>query len=229
MIPSIRKIGAVLLLIGLVALVGLLLWLAFEEMPDWKSIIIDENTHPALFMALFLLLPLIGFPVSALLVILGVKFGAWAGVTIMFAGMPVHLTVSFFVAHSLLRAPLIRLLARMGRSLPQIPEERQARFCLLFMAVPGLSYTLKNYLLPLSGVPFRYFFLSGLVLQGVMGIPFVVAGDAAAKADLLLLGALLLVFLIAFGAFRWVRGRVAGEMADSASNRRQVEEGHDST
>lgn len=228
MIFSIRKIGTVLLPIGLVALVGLLFWLASGEMPDWKSVIIDEKTHPALFVALFLLLPLIGFPISALLVILGVKFGTWIGLIIMFAGMPVHLTVSFFVAHSLLRAPLLRLLARMGRPLPQIPEDRQARFCFLFMAVPGLSYTLKNYLLPLSGVPFRYFFLSGLVLQGVMGIPFVVAGDAAAKADLLLLGALFLVLLIAFGVFRWVRGRVAGEMADSASIRRPGGERHDS-
>jgi uncharacterized membrane protein YdjX (TVP38/TMEM64 family) len=67
------------------------------------------------------------------------------------------------------------------------------------MAVPGLSYTLKNYALALSGVPFRYYFPSGYLVQGAMGVPFVIAGDAVAGRSLALLGAIIGVLLILYG------------------------------
>ncbi len=67
------------------------------------------------------------------------------------------------------------------------------------MAVPGLSYALKNYLLPLSGIRFFSYMVCAWLTQGIMGIPFVIMGKAVVQWDMKLLvvaaGIVLVIFL----------------------------------
>lgn len=194
--------GAVLILLAV-----LLYWLLKDKAAAFVSYAVDEQTHPLLFISMYVLLPMIGFPVSVFLVLLGVKFGGWLGVLIMFAGIPIHLLAALLVAQSFLRRWLRRLFERMDYRLPQVPGNRQAWFGFVFMAVPGLSYTLKNYILALSGISRRIFFLCGFFVQGIMGIPLVVAGDAAAKKSLALLAGLVILVVLLYAIFHRIRKR----------------------
>jgi len=66
------------------------------------------------------------------------------------------------------------------------------------MGVPGLSYALKNYLLPLSGIRFFPYLLCGWLIQGAMGVPFVIMGKALIQWDMTLLAAAGMIVLILF-------------------------------
>lgn len=175
-----------------------LYWWLGDEIAAFLNYAVSEGTHPGLFLLMFVVLPLVGFPITAFLVLIGAKFGAWAGVLIMAVGMPIHLLVAFFAAHTFLRTLVQRYLEKIDYRLPEVPKNRIFSFSFIFMAVPGLSYTLKNYVLALSGVPFKYFFLSGYLIQAAMGVPFVVAGEALAGKSLLLLAAVLVVLLLVY-------------------------------
>ena len=119
----------------------------------------------------------------------------------MYAGMPLHLAVALFLSHSFLRSWLRKLFEKLDYRLPKIPANREAWFGFVFMAVPGLSYALKNYILALSGISKRVFFLCGFLVQGIMGIPLVIAGGAAAGKSLVLLAAVLVLLLLMYGIF----------------------------
>lgn len=185
-------------ILALILLVTVLYWWLGDEIAAFMNYAVSEETHPGLFLLMFASLPLVGFPISAFLVLIGAKFGAWGGVLIVAAGMPIHLIVAFLVAHSFLRSVIRWYLEKIDYRLPEVPQDKIVWFSCFFMAVPGLSYTLKNHALAISGVPFRYFFLSGYLIQGVMGIPFVIAGHALAGESLLLLAAVLVVLILTY-------------------------------
>lgn len=126
---------------------------------------------------------------------MGVKFGSLWGLVILFAGMALHLVVAFLVTRSFFRQMIQRKLVELGYSLPQVLQHRVLWFSCVFMAVPGLPYTVKNYALPLCGVPFGTFFFSGLLFQGLMGVPLVIAGDAVATERILLMAGVLAAFI----------------------------------
>jgi len=200
---------------GGVLAVLLIAWL-WEDAAAFIAYAVDPQTHAALFLLMFVLLPLVGFPISAFLILVGVKFGAWGGILTMLVGMPVHLVVSYLVANSFLRSLLTRCLENMNYRLPQLPRDRALWFSFIFMAVPGLPYTVKNYVLPLSGAPFRTYFLSGYLVQGVMAIPFIVAGDAAAGEQLVILAAIFAVMLAIYAVVHQLRRRHAGILENPA-------------
>jgi uncharacterized membrane protein YdjX (TVP38/TMEM64 family) len=59
---------------------------------------------------------------------------------------------------------------------------------------------MKNYIFALSGISFLYYFLIGYLVNGLLGIPFIVAGHAAIGRSYILL-AIIFLFLIMFYKF----------------------------
>lgn len=208
------RYGLALLAAIMVALL-LFVWLSGDA-ATFIDYAVSGDTPPGLFLLMFALLPLVGFPISVFLILTGVKFGAWLGVLIMLAGMPVHLLVAYLVANSFMRTRVEALLAKMAYRLPQIPEKRILWFSVVFMAVPGLPYTVKNYVLPLAGAPFWYFFLSGYLVQGAMGVPFVVAGDAVAGKHLVILAVAVALMLALYAVVLQFRRRHGDLLKDDA-------------
>jgi len=202
------KLWLIAAIVGTICLLALLYWLLHEEASVLMSYAVDEKTPPLLFIGLYIVLPLIGFPISPFLVLLGIKFGGWLGVLIMFAGMPLHLAVALFLSHSFLRSWLRKLFEKLDYRLPKIPANREAWFGFVFMAVPGLSYALKNYILALSGISKRIFLLSGFWVQGIMGVPLVILGDAAAEKHLFLLIGIVIVLLLLYAFIYHIRKRL---------------------
>jgi uncharacterized membrane protein YdjX (TVP38/TMEM64 family) len=117
----------------------------------------SEGLSSAWIFLVLAALPLVGFPVSILYFLVGAKFGFGFGLLLTSLSIAVNLTVSHWIAARILRRPLQWLLQRGAYRLPQAPKEGHASIALLTAMLPG-PYGVKNYLLALSGIPFRQYF-----------------------------------------------------------------------
>lgn len=162
------------------------------HIPEIFAYFVDKETHAAFFILLFTLLPMAAFPIMPFLILLGLKFGVAMGALIFFGGMAVHMTISYLVTHSFLRSYILKFAVRKGVDVPRIPENKMVLYSSIFLAVPGPSYAMKNYLLPLTGIPFRLYFTLNLLIQGSFGIPFIIAGEAVGTRSYFIFFAILM-------------------------------------
>lgn len=208
--------GAVtLLVLGLIG--GGIYWAIQNDYFEQAISMIDESTPPALFIALMVFLPLIGFPISIFLIMAGIKFGILYAIPLWGAVLPCHALISYYLARAL-RKPLLRLITeKMGYDVPEVPEKHEALFSFVFLAVPGIPYAVKNYLLPLAGIPFRYCVLMNTIVQLVLGIPFIVLGKSATDMDLKLLLFAAGFFVVGFLAVWWVEKRYGDKLSGAVS------------
>ncbi len=187
------------LLLILIVTVAVFLGVYHEQIKIFLNYMVNENTHPVLFVIFFMTLPIIGFPITLFLIIIGAKFGYYTGTFLMFVCMPVHLLASFLIANSYIR-PFFHDGIGSTYRIPKVPAEHAIRFSIVFMAVPGLSYTMKNYLLSLSGVPFRHYFVIGLFINGIMGVPVIIAGDFLRKRPILLVFIFIVLLAVSYAS-----------------------------
>lgn len=171
--------------------------------------LLGRDTHTAAFILLFVTLPVLGFPILPFMILLGLKFGVTVGTGMFFGGMAVHLAIAFPVSNSFLRPFLLRYACRRNIRIPRISGERMVAFSFAFMALPGLSYAMKNYLLPLAGVPFRHYFPITLLTQGILAIPFILAGDAAGAGKFFLPAAMLIFAAAVYLLIMWKKKKGA--------------------
>jgi uncharacterized membrane protein YdjX (TVP38/TMEM64 family) len=191
---------------AVLAVIGLYLLLDPECGMDF---VVDRETHWAVFVGLMAILPIFAFPISVFLVLSGIKFGFLAGSLVTVLVMPVHLIASFVLANSLLRPYLIQMLDKKNLRVPQIPKDRMLIYTSLFVIVPGPPYFLKNYLLAISGVPFRYYFGVNWVLELLICIPVVGLGESLMKTSWKLI--IFVVFIAAlYLTGRWLKGKFVG-------------------
>ena len=196
----------------LVSVAAVYVLTGFPDVRDLFRYMKSPQIHPAALLSAFFILPLFGFPVSVLLVLLGLRFGSAFGLLFMFLIMPLHLAVSFSVARSVFGEWIKKIAGEKRVQGLQVPEHRHLEFSFLFMAVPGLSYAMKNYLLPLSGVRFRYYFFLGWLVQGVMGTPFVILGKAPVDWNPYLVAGAVLIFLLIYVVMKWGQKRYRNMM-----------------
>lgn len=195
-----------ILLIILTLLAGAAVVFYYPRISAWFKFVINKDTQPLLFVFLFAILPVVGFPITVFLVLIGAKFGYYLGTLIMFLCIPVHLLASLFIAKAFVR-PFINYFIKGKYTIPSVPEHHAARFSFVFMAIPGLSYTMKNYILFLSGVPLRYYFLFGLFVNAALGVPMIVAGGIFKDQPLLLI-AIFVGLIIVANAANYLKKRI---------------------
>ncbi|RJQ71922.1 MAG: hypothetical protein C4519_19025 [Desulfobacteraceae bacterium] len=199
------RIGRGALIVVILLAAAGLVYVAIEgRIGGLWSDLIDEETHAATFIILFLILPVVGFPISVFLILLGAKFDPGPALLIMFSAMAVHQAITFPAGNTLLRPLIEKVLTRRNVSLPQFPKKGFIWPSIVFMAVPGLSYTLKNYILSLSGIPFGHFFLIAWLVQAMMGIPLVLAGEAVGARHFRLLMIILFIMVMIYAVRFWI-------------------------
>jgi uncharacterized membrane protein YdjX (TVP38/TMEM64 family) len=184
--------GFALAVIGIVALLA--------SHPEWMDPLragLERNLSFGAFLALMTVLPVVGVPVSAFLVLGGVRFGTGWSLLAMAITFPIHLLAVDWVTRSVLRPRLQRFLSRRGYRLPEIPPHRRVLYTSIFTAVPSLPYAIKNYLLVLGGISRRLCFGLVLPIHLAAGVPFVVLGESVISLNAAL--ALVLVALILLG------------------------------
>jgi len=168
---------------------------------------IDDDIPLPLFLGLMVCLPLVGFPISVFLIVAGIKYGIPAAFAFWLVVLPVHTMIGYMVAGSL-RPLLITFFRRtLGYSIPTLRAASEARFSFLFLAIPGLPYAAKNYLLPLAGVSFRYSVVMNCIVQGSLGLPVIILGKAGMDGNLALFSVALLAVAALFLTLRWLKRR----------------------
>jgi uncharacterized membrane protein YdjX (TVP38/TMEM64 family) len=142
----------------LVALVGVAMLVITRQW--WDEIAgALQRTHPLIFFTLMCVLPLGGFSITLVYVVAGARFGVPTGLALIAAATAAHLVGSHLIAGTLLRRPVERWIKRRKYRLPNIAHDEPIAFTLLGALVPGVPYAARNYLLAISGVSFRIYFL----------------------------------------------------------------------
>jgi uncharacterized membrane protein YdjX (TVP38/TMEM64 family) len=166
--------------IGLLTLGLLFLYtdITLSSVTDWI-----DGLNPIAVLPLMALLPVVGFPIAVVYLFAGARFGPlWGGVVVL-GITAVHLILTYAIANSFLRKPLQRLIERKHQHLPQIPVDEQAAICVIAALVPGLPYVIRNYLLALAGVQFRYYFWVCLPIYVARSYVTILLGDMSSNPN----------------------------------------------
>lgn len=195
---------------GLLLLLAIGIWLYVErdELSREKLIAFGKSLPAAGFLAAFLVLPLVGFPITPFLFIAGVRFGFWGGMAISALCVPAHNYLAFKMVHGRFRERVIRRLKKSGYSMPTPTRHNRIWFTAVFAAIHGPPYAIKLYGLALTDIPFRVYFWVGMPVYYVFCVIPVVAGSSAAAVNpLWLYGGIVALIGMAVGV-RWLTKRV---------------------
>jgi len=195
---------ALAVLLGLLAAAGILLWLAQYNMSQvmlMKDAFLAflQDTNPLVLLAAIAFLPLVGFPVSPLLVIFGLALGKEWGLFLGMLGIALNDSIGYCIA-AFFREPVKRWLEARNIKVPEIAVRDRVKIVILLRVTPGLPQAFQNYILGLAGVPFFTFLWASMIPQSVIVAGFVLTGGAIfeGKIGLILLGiSLIIVFSIA--------------------------------
>jgi uncharacterized membrane protein YdjX (TVP38/TMEM64 family) len=169
-----KLVATVVLLVALAAV----LW-CYRDRLDRESIVaFAEGLSLPWFLAAFFTLPLIGFPITPLLVVVGIRFGFGGGMALAAAAIFLHNVIAFRLTHGWFRVRLRNRLARAGYGIPAIDPKHQGWFTALFAAIHGPPYAAKLYLLALTDVPFRIYLWVGAPIYTFFCVIPVGAGSA---------------------------------------------------
>lgn len=207
---SLSQLIAVLVLVCVLIIPILLLF----EPGDWQRIITDPNSSPLLFIGLMAVLPIFGVTIIIFLVFIGIKFGTMPGILISGLLMLFHMLVAYLISHSFLRPQIDRFIGDHHWSRPKMPAGKKDLYAFLFIAIPGLPYAVKNYLLALSGLPFLHYLVICWSVQLVMGIPFIVLGEAAKLGHGGTVAIAAAMLASGFLVVRWLRREFTGQSKD---------------
>ena len=191
-----RTILAAILLCGAGALLAACV--DFHQARHWI-----EGVNSALFFVLMAILPIVGFPISILQIVAGVKFGFWTGMSVTAGAMMVHLLGAHWVGSCFLKEPVSRLLSRTRFRLPQVHGNEQSLLGFLVPFLPG-SYTLKNYLMVLGGVSLRTLLCVCLPVYAVRATSGIFLGDITGHLTPWLIALLITGKIVALVLTIWV-------------------------
>jgi uncharacterized membrane protein YdjX (TVP38/TMEM64 family) len=133
--------------------------LALTQLVDWPKVRewMQQLDHRWL-LGLMTVLPLVGFSISLIYLVIGAVFGGPMGLVIVAGITAVHLLASHWIGRGYLRKPLERWMEKRQYRLPELSPGEDASISLMAVLVPGPPYFVRNYLLAVSGVPLRIYF-----------------------------------------------------------------------
>ena len=163
----------------------------------------------SLFVAI-IFLPGLPFPISALLVLAGLVWGAnwWARLLALLA-LALNMTWTYWVAAYPARGVIEKVLANTSLRIPDLPKQDHVRLILMLRLTPGLPLFIHNYVLGFLRTPFRLYLPLSLALSGPISIGILLTGGALmeGKAGLAIAG--LGIVVIAVLGTRMLRARLA--------------------
>lgn len=152
---NIRLWPKLLLAAVVVAAVGFALF----EYVDWPGVRqwMQHLNRPVLVL-LSATLPLFGFSISIVYLVIGAVFGGPWGIVVVAGITAVHLLTSHWFGRGFLRLRLQRWLEKRKKHFPTLPPGEEISVALMMALVPGPPYFVRNYLLAVSDVPLRVYF-----------------------------------------------------------------------
>ena len=183
---------------------GLLSWkFDIETVHDYAS-----DLNAAVVFILLTLLPLVGFPITVLHVVVGMRFGVPLGLTLVAISILLQLLASYALVH-LFRAKFAKRLASVRE---RIPKGAHGSMCLFTMLLPGVPYFAKNYVLPLLGVPLRTFLLICAPIHIARSSVAIIFGDKSDDLTPARIAGLVAYFLLTLFVSWWMFRRLRSQM-----------------
>lgn len=179
-----------------------------------------EHMNGLLAFCLLTFLPLVGFPASALHVVVGVRFGVPLGLALVWLSILLQLLLSYGLVHWRRRFFEKRFKALRDR----IPPGAHVPVTIFAMLIPGAPFFTQLYTPPLLGVPLRVYLAICLPIHSARSIIAVVFGGESHQitlgwvAGMLAYGAVLLS--VSWWAYRRTRGAL-GDQPPVGSGRKQ--------
>lgn len=180
-------------------------WYYFTHQEDFtrENLVAYGKALPAFwFVAAFLVLPVVGGPLTIFLVLAGVRFGFIGGMGVSAGAVFFHHFVAYRLTHGYFREPVKHWLERRERKIPPIPAKDRIWFTVLFASVHGPPYAMKLYLLALTDLPFRIYFWVGAPVYIAFCVIPVGAGSAVMTFDMtwiyVVLGGFAAVWLLGY-------------------------------
>jgi uncharacterized membrane protein YdjX (TVP38/TMEM64 family) len=210
--PSFRLkilLAAMVLLAGGVAL--------FHSGFEWQDLpALLERVNRPLALALMAVLPIVGFPISAVYLAAGALFGPWIGVLVVTGATAIHLLATHGLARKLLRRRIERLQEKWRHRLPRLSGANEyATLIAMVVIVPGPPYFVRNGVLALSGAPLRYLLGVGVPLYVARSCVTIFLGDLGSDPSPRALAILGIVFVtkLAISGLLFQRLRHRGQRA----------------
>jgi uncharacterized membrane protein YdjX (TVP38/TMEM64 family) len=151
-----QRVVGVVIVLALIALVGGGRSLDLDEFHAWT-----KRLPAAGVAAVVALLPLVGFPVSALHLAAGLRFEFWVALAIVAAATLTQHVACWLLAKALPRR-FFSPLDPWKKKLAGTGFRQAAVLCCL---LPGMPYTVQLYLLPVMGAPLRVLCLISVPLH----------------------------------------------------------------
>lgn len=148
------------------------------------------------------LIPLAGLPVVPFYLASGAAHGLEVSLVGVGIALFINLSISYFLARWL-QGPVGRLLARAGWKVPQVPEDQYVRFTILVRLTPGAPLMVQNYILGLTGTPFKTYILVSWLSEMLIATGYIVTGESiyAKSWGFLFAGLGLIVFVVLLTQF----------------------------
>lgn len=186
MVKAISKskviLGITVLAVAFAALCAVILStdITLADATHMVNVAIDmlSQTHPFVFFLAIALLPLIGCPVSPLLIAGGLAYGPVIGMVVALAGMAVNNALGYWLAASVFREWIEKLIQKRNWRIPVVPDQQAGRVVVMFRLTPGFPLPAQNYILGLARVPFFTYFWISIAIQTIPAAGFVLTGGS---------------------------------------------------
>lgn len=157
--------------VGAAILAVVVLWLVIPGKSSFEEIgkIGQSIGFPGFLMAQTLL-PLVGFPAIPFLVVGSFAFSFWGVLLGTAVAQAIQLPLIYLIGRRVLAGVIKNLSEWFEFPMFQLPQADQVKFIFFIKLVPGLSQSLRHYLLAIYNVPFRQFFIIGWSMSMVFSI-----------------------------------------------------------
>lgn len=169
-----------------------------EKQPSW------------LVFVLITVLPLVGFPVTVLHVVAGMRWGPKVGLALVVVSILLQLLASYALVH--LFRPVFE--QRLEKFRKRIPQGAHGPVTLFTALLPGVPYFAKNYVIPLMGVPLPTFLLWCFPLHAFRSSIAVLFGHESDQLTPGRIAAFAAYFVIISLSCAWVFRRMKAEVGD---------------
>jgi uncharacterized membrane protein YdjX (TVP38/TMEM64 family) len=199
---------------GLIAVVGVT-W-------GYRQIDVDalhrraEGVNGGVVFGAMVVLPLLGFPVTVVHAVAGLRFGIGPGCALVALATLLQLVGAYGLV-KLAPAFFARKLEPWRR---RMPVGAHTPVTLFTMLLPGVPYSAQIYVLPLVGVPFGTFLLWSWPINAARSVVGVTFGNLAGDFTPLRLAGFGLYFIVITVACAWALHRLRGTLRelDDVSN-----------
>lgn len=170
-----KRLWPQLLGLAFCTVVGIYLFSLVDYQPS-RLIELKSEITPLTFVIAMSLAPAFGFSIALFYLLAGVTFNFWLGWGLCLLSLFVNMTVGYVMARYCFRELIVKVLRRRQFKLPEISELNQFRITFLIRALPGVPFTLQNWILGILNVPYLLYIIVSLATQGLIAAIVVKSG-----------------------------------------------------